>query len=127
MCGANFVGLTLAHALRISLNTVRVELCKAGQFGAWNAVATLTITMLATPPRRMSIRDVGRDTILDSNDSGLTVYNEASNSEQPCKLQSADSGVNIASGHRTPSSIHGMVVGHHCEEEDPLDLGFTLG
>ena len=84
-------------------------------------------TMLATPPRRMSRRDVGGDTILDSWDSGPTVYGEASSSEQSCVLPLVDCDVDMASGYRNPSSIHDIVVEHHCDEEDPLDLGFALG
>ena len=84
-------------------------------------------TMLATPPRRMSRRDVGGDTILDSCDLSLTVYGEASCSELPCVPQSVDCAVDLASGYRNPSSIHEIVVEHPCDEEDPLDLGFALG
>ena len=75
----------------------------------------------------MSMRDIGLDTLLDTNDTGLTAYSDAISTRQPCNLQFCGSFIDVPFDYRDPSSVHELVVEQICDEEDPLDLGIAVG
>ena len=84
-------------------------------------------TPLVTLPRRMSMRDIGLDTLFDANDTGLTAYRDALDTTQPSGPHVNGSFDGIHLDCRDPSSVHDLFVQQYSDEEDPLDLGTTVG
>lgn len=86
-------------------------------------------TPLATPPRRMSARDVDRDTIVSIVEAVRTVFDEAPGVEgvRDEELHTVSQFCCVEAHSRDPSSVAIMSRHHHEEGDKPFGLGFILG
>ena len=84
-------------------------------------------TPLVTLPRRMSRRDIGLDTLLTSNDTGMLLYNSTVGARVLDGASLGDSLGDVHLDYRDPSSVQTLATQLCCDEEDPFDHGTSVG